>query len=429
VHTASLRTRLAALGVSLAMATTAVAVGIATPASASTSTSKIPSSAFKDHTGVTKTEIKVANVSTLSAGLFKGATVGDQAYADYVNSTGGINGRKIVVTDSDDKFAGAGNRQATQSAIDSDFAMVGNFSLEDSYGGQLLAANHGMPDVSVVLDPATNKLPNVFSPVPLNAGWEEGPLQFLKSKYPKDIHAVGAMVGGFPSAETDWVGEKNALDKVGFKVIYDPTYTVTTTDFTQNVIAMKNAGVKMVFMDSMAENYAAAFLKDLTEQNFHPVVVLGAAAYTNTLVKDSGGAAAVDGDYLEQNTSLYLGEDAKAVPAVATFLHWINVASPGFKTDLYSMYAWLSMELFTQALKSAGSDPSRGSELQALSKITTFNGNGLIAPDDPSAKTVGNCYLIAKVVNGQFVRTSDDPPVTGATHGYRCNYQYINPPK
>jgi branched-chain amino acid transport system substrate-binding protein len=426
VHTASLKTRLAALGVSLAMAAAAVAVGIA-PASASTST--IPSSAFKDHTGITKTEVKVANVSTLVGGLFKGATVGAQAYADYVNSTGGINGRKIVVSDSDDGFSGAPNKQATQAAIDNDFALVGNFSLEDSYGGQLLAADHGMPDVSVVLDPATNKLPNVFSPVPLNAGWEEGPLQFLKAKYPKDIHAVGAMVGGLPSAEADWAGEKYVLGKVGFKVIYDPTYTVSTTDFTQNVIAMKNAGVKMVFMDSMAENYGSAFLKDLTEQNFHPVVVLGAASYTNTLIKDSGGAKAVNGDYLEQNTSLYLGQDAKTVPAVATFLHWVNVASPGFKTDLYTLYAWLSMELFTQALKNAGADPSRGSELQALGKITTFDGNHMVVPTDPVAKTLGNCYLIAKVVNGQFVRTSDDPPVTSTSHGYRCDYEYINPPK
>ena len=423
----SLKTRVAVLTMALAVTTSAVVVGTTGVSSASTG-SKIPSSAYSDHTGITKTEVKLANVSTLSIGLFKGATVGAQAYADYVNSTGGINGRKLVVTDSDDQFTGSTNKQATQDAINNDFAMVGNFSLEDSFGGALLKANPGMPNVSVVLDPATNKLPDVFSPVPLNAGWEEGPLQFIKKKYPKDVHAVGAMVAGLPSAEQDWAGEKYAMEKVGYKVIYDPTYTVSTTDFTQNVIAMKNAGVKIVFMDSMAESYAAAFLKDLTQQNFHPAVVLGAATYTNSLVKDAGGAAAVNGDYLEQNTSLYLGQDAKTVPAVATFLHWVNVASPGFKTDLYTLYAWLSTELFAQALKNAGTNPSRGSELAALNKITTFDGNHIVAPNNPVTKAVGNCYLVAKVVNGQFVRTSDDPPVSSSTHGYRCDYSYITPP-
>ena len=106
-------------------------------------------------------------MSTLSlGGLFKGAQVGTQAYVDYVNSTGGVNGRKIVVNGADDGFTGAGNKQATQNALQNDFALVGDFSLEDSFGGAVLAQNPGLPDVSQVLDDATNKLPNVFSPSP-----------------------------------------------------------------------------------------------------------------------------------------------------------------------------------------------------------------------------------------------------------------------
>ena len=48
--------------------------------------------------------MSVGNVSTLLAGIFKGAAVGTEAYADYVNSTGGINGRKILVDSSDDHY-------------------------------------------------------------------------------------------------------------------------------------------------------------------------------------------------------------------------------------------------------------------------------------------------------------------------------------
>ena len=58
---------------------------------------------------MTSTSVQVGNVSTLSLGLFKGAQVGTQAYADYVNSTGGVNGRKLVVNGADDAFTGAGN--------------------------------------------------------------------------------------------------------------------------------------------------------------------------------------------------------------------------------------------------------------------------------------------------------------------------------
>ena len=68
---------------------------------------------------------------------------------------------------------------------------------------------------------------------------------------------------------------------------------------------------------------------------------------------------------------------------MGTFLNWVNVASPGFKPDLFTLYGWLSAELFAQALKNAGANPSRGSLLQALSKITSFNGDNIIAANNP----------------------------------------------
>src|ERR1019366_6687375 len=101
-------------------------------ASASTK-SAIPSSAFSDHTGITAKTVSIGNVSTLAAGLFKGAAVGTQAYADYVNTLGGIYGRKILVDSSDDGYAGQPNKQQTQADIAKDVALVGGFSLYDNF--------------------------------------------------------------------------------------------------------------------------------------------------------------------------------------------------------------------------------------------------------------------------------------------------------
>ena len=207
VGTSSWKARSAAAGMVLLLATTAMACSSTNSASTTTtaagattaSSSKIPSSAFSDHTGVTSSSITVGNVSTLYlGGLFKGAVVGTQAYFDYVNSTGGVNGRKLHVASADDGFTGATNKQATQNAITNDFALVGSFSLEDSYGGALLAENPGMPDVSNVLDTTTGKLPNVYEPVPLNGGWQEGPLQYFKKKFPNAIDAT-AVAGRRPA--------------------------------------------------------------------------------------------------------------------------------------------------------------------------------------------------------------------------------------
>jgi len=396
--------------------------------SSGTASRPIPASAFSDHTGVSSSTVQVANVSTLSLGLFKGAQVGTQAYFDYVNSTGGVNGRKLVLNNADDGFTGAANKQATQNAVQNDFALVGDFSLEDSFGGTVLAQNPGFPDVSQILDNATNKLPNVYSPIPLSDGWASGPMNYYFKKFTPDANYAGAFVASGPSAAATWAGERYVAEKAGFKFVSQEVYATTQTDFNQQVIAMKNAGVKIVFMDQMPSNYAGSVFKALQQQDFHPQVLLGAATYSNQLITQSGGASNVDGSYLQQNLALYLGTDQTAVPAVGTFLHWVQQASPGFSPDLFTAYGWLSANLFVQGLKNAGSNPSRGSLLQSLSKITSFNGDGFNAPSNPSAKVPPNCYLIVTVTNGQFVRSPDNPPTTGSTNGFRCDGSYIVQP-
>ena len=193
------------------------------------------------------------------------------------------------------RFTGAGNKQATQNALQNDFALVGNFSLEDSFGGTVLAQNPGFPDVSQVLDDATGKLPNVFSPIPLADGWASGPMDYYYNRFKPLAHYAGAFLANSPSATQTWNGEKYVAEQAGFKFISEQTYATTQTDFTQQVIAMKNAGVKIVFMDQMPGNYASSVLKAMAQQNFHPQVLLGAATYSNALVSQSGGAANVDG--------------------------------------------------------------------------------------------------------------------------------------
>jgi branched-chain amino acid transport system substrate-binding protein len=395
--------------------------------SSSPPSSAIPASAFKDYTGITPTSVSVGNVSTLVAGLFKGAAVGTEAYAAYVDAQGGVNGRKLIVDSGDDGYAGAPNKQLTAADIQKDFAMVGSFSLQDSFGGSVLAANPQVPNVTVTLDAATAALSNSFSPSPAAGGWQLGPLVYFQNKYPGDVLHAGALVADQPSAETKWAGELAAMNHLGYKVVYDPTFDISQTSFDQNVIAMKNDGVKILFLEQMPQNYAASVVKALNDQDFHPVLVLGGSTYSEELVPNAGGAAAIDGSYLEQNTSLYLGEDAGSLPAVNTFLTWVQKVSPGFKADLYTLFGWLSAELFSQALQSAGANPSRGSVLQALRGITSFSGGNLVGTANPAKKLPTSCYIIAQIENGQFKRL-DDPPVSGPTHGYRCDQPYYYPP-
>jgi branched-chain amino acid transport system substrate-binding protein len=386
-------------------------------------TSPIPASAFHDHTGLTSSTVRVGNVSSLVGGLFKGAPVGAQAYAAYVNSNGGVFGRKIVVDSGNDQFAGAPNKQLTEQDVQNDFAMVGSFSLQDNFGGTVLAQNPGVPNVTVNLDSATAALPNSFSPNPTPDGWALGPLTYYQHKFPSIVHDTGALIADQPSAEGKWSAEHSAMLHLGYRVVYDPTFDISTTDFTQYVVQMRNAGVKILFLEQMPYNYAGAVFKALNAQGFHPVVVLGGSTYSNQLVPSAGGAPAIDGSYFEQGNALYLGEDASSLPSVRLFQNWVQTVSPGFAPDLYTLYGWLSAELFVQALRAAGPNPSRGSVLQALGRITSFTGGNLSGPANPAKKIPSACYLIGRVEGGKIQRL-DDPPIDGPTHGYRCDQPF-----
>ncbi len=389
----------------------------------SSSTPPIPASAFQDHTGVTPTSVTIGNVSTQSADLFTGAVVGTEAYAAYINAEGGVNGRKVVVSSADDRFQGALNKQEVQSVLQSDFASVGGLSLEDSFSEPLINANPGFPDVTASLDPATEKLPNNFSPLPASNGWPTGPLLYFKQKYPTKIAHTATIIASLPSTELIWGSEKQAMQHLGYTVLSDPALPPTTTDFTAQVVAMKNAGVQILFLEQEPQNYASAIFRDLTQQNFHPVVVLGAPAYNTQLIRNAGGPLAVNGAYLEQLTSLYLGEDATQIPTITTFNTWVQKVSPGFMPDFFTMTGWLSGELFVDALHSAGRNPSRGSLLQTLRKITAFDSGNLVPVSNPAGKVPVICYVLGRITNGKFQRL-DDPPVNGPTMGFRCDGTY-----
>ena len=386
----------------------------------------IPSAAFQNSTGVTSSSVTIGNISTETGGLFTGAVVGTEAYAAYVNSEGGINGRKLIVATYDDNFTGAGNKDGTQEAVDNDFATVGGFSLEDSFGGTVLAANPGVPNVQLSLSAYTSSLVNTYSPDPIGDGWPTGPLLYFKSRFPDEIAHTGSLTSALPSALATWAIERSTMEHLGYRIVYQPSVPVTQTDFTQNVVAMKNAGVKLLYMDQLPQNYTAGVIKALNQQNFHPTLVIGVSAYSHALVPDSGGPAAIDGAYLEQPASLFLGEDAAAIPAVHSFLTWVQKISPGFNPDYYTLAGWASTELFADALKNAGAKPTRGSELVALRKITTFSTDHLTAEVSPVNRTPVVCYVLARIVNGQFRRLAD-PPTSAPTYGYRCNGTYYVP--
>jgi ABC-type branched-subunit amino acid transport system substrate-binding protein len=138
------------------------------------------------------------------------------------------------------------------------------------------------------------------------------------------------------------------------------------------------------------------------------VTLLGAAGYDNTLFTLAGSNDAVEGAYLYLPTAMYLGEDRNDIPEVDLFVNWMQQTNTGANIDLFTVYGWVSAELFVQALKAAGPQATRASLLSALQQIDNFDANGLLAPGGPASKRPATCYIMAQVHSGKFERV-DSP--------------------
>jgi ABC-type branched-subunit amino acid transport system substrate-binding protein len=371
---------------------------------------------------VSATTITVGNVSTtggLVPGLFLGAQIGVEAYFDYINSMGGVDNRKLVVENKDDELFCTNNKTDTEQLIPSVVAFVGSFSIADQCGGVVIPKT--IANISDSLDPVVTKLPNTFSPQPIQNGWGTGTLLWLKTHYGSDVGHVGALVGNVASVQSSWKGEEYALNKLGFHVSDVEDYDVGQSSFQASVLRMKDDGVQIVLLDQADVNAIAAFLDAAQLEGFDPAVFFNSgSAYDGSFIEKAGAAAS--NITVAIHEALYLGQDASSVPEVKLFDHWINVAHPGYTPDIYSVFAWAAAMLFVQAVQHAGSDPTRATVLTALHAITSYNAGGLIAPDNPSAKIPPSCFIVAKVVNGQWQR--EDPP----TSGFTCSGTYLYDP-
>ena len=368
-------------------------------------------------TGITANSVTVGQVDDLSSpipGLFKGAEDGVRAYFAYVNSTGGVSGRKLVLDARDSAFQGGIVTQATQDQITKDFALVGGFSLLDSAEQPLIDAAH-MPDVGYPLSPQLATDRNVFSPLPSSSNdYPIGFMKYLAQTYPDAVKHTAVLWAKATSATVASESAfENALKAEGFDIVYDRGFSPLESTFLPDVLQMKSLGVQLFFTTQMPDSYAATVAKEMDQQDFHPINVEG-AAYSSPLVSLAGSAG--EGMYIAQQYALYIGQDAAVVPAVALLDKWVKDVDSSANFEIETLYGWASAQLFVQALRAAGADPTRATLVQALGKVTSFDAGGLVPEENPSANVPAQCWLLAQIKGGAVVRV----PPTPAT-GFVCD--------
>ena len=373
--------------------------------------------------GVTPSEIRVGWVGTITGpqpGLFRGALIGTQAWANYQNSQGGLMGRKITVVSGDDALDSGKNRAAYLQLKDKVFAFVGSFSINDDGGATVVNECH-CPDITGNLSTAMQSSPYHYGPQPQPLGWRTGPAHYYAQKYGKPVieklaffySQVGAAI---PLAQQ----QQRVYEQAGFKVVYSRGIPPNDNNQTADVVQMQRAGVRAIAFqgDLTSESKLANAMR---QQNFKvDLFNVGNSIYDSNTFKVTSPDA-LQNVQVDQVYAMFLGEDAGRIPEVKLFNDWMKKTDPNQPVDLFSMYGWLSGRLFADAMNKmadAGKNPVRTDLVDTLKSWGTWDGYGMVAPVQIGAKKPSDCWFMFTVTrDSTFART-----FPAGDKNYECGY-------
>jgi ABC-type branched-subunit amino acid transport system substrate-binding protein len=367
--------------------------------------------------GVTATQIVLGNVADLSGpqpGLFQSAINGTNAYIAYINSLGGIYGRKLKVEVADSQTTCEGDRNGHQQLINKVFAFSGSFALNDQCGATVLAQHKTVPDAHLAVTPQANSLPNNFSVTPIGTKVNNGPFGWIARKFGRDrVQHAGMLWANLPAVNNVASLSMRAAASVGWNFIVHQSVSPTATDFTPQIIQMRQRGVKLFYTLFDAQELAE-FLRNANQQNFHPLI-FAPLAYDQTFFDQlSGNTALAEGIYGFNGETLFFSKSDAHIPSVALFQKWYGLVSHNGPADTFGADAWAETQLLVEAIAKAGPQLTREKVLAELRKVHKFNADGFFHTSDPAAKLSDNCFVPWVIRKGEYYRTDV------SRSGYRC---------
>ncbi len=367
--------------------------------------------------GVTATTINVGNIASISGvapGLTQSAQQATEAWAAYVNSTGGICGRQIKVQPFDDGNDSGTNYANAQQACSSDFAMVGNASGFDDGEAQAVGAC-GIPTMSAeVSTAAAGGTADIFGASPGNAHYyQTGPANYLKATYPNAITKAAMIYLNVSATQTNAAHEVAAYSSVGFHYVYNTSTTPTNANYAANVQAMQSAGAQYVTEYSDASS-AERLLQAMQQANYAPQVVdWFSEEYSPQFAQQT--APESNGDLVLMSATAAYSE-ASSNPGLQLMESWLNRVAPGYHQDIFAILAWSAGLAFEQAAKEVGPDLTRAAVISKIQGITNWTGDGVTPPMNIGQKIPSKCFFYMKIENGAFQRVYPSAPNT-----YDCN--------
>jgi len=331
--------------------------------------------------GVTPTSVLIGGTVPLSGEAAAFGTVGPgaKAYFDYVNTTGGVNGRKVEYRYYDDAYNPAQTVQLTRKLVEQDhvfaiFNAVGtanNLAIRDYLNAQKVPQLFA-GDGSQALGGASARYPWTVGFLPSYRG--EGAVvgRDLVATRPKAKVAV--LLENTELGKDMTRGLSRAIAGKGPKIVASEPYELTSTDVVSQVAKLKASGADTLMLFATPKFFLQA-ITTTHRLGWNPQVYIASVSIEPTIM----GIARFNAPELTRgalsiafvkNPNDPIWAKDKAVALYRSIMRKYNPS--GKPTDVYNWYGMTVAWTMVETLRKAGKSPTRASVLRAAQSLDTL---------------------------------------------------------
>jgi len=366
--------------------------------------------------GISEDTVKIGSFQALSgpvAPIGVSMRKGMDAYFNWVNENGGINGRKIDLLVADDQFNPSKTVVEVKRMVEQDkvFSMVGGLGTPGCLAVMDYLNNSKVPFVYQGSGSSLLAVPPkeyVFSVQP-NYYSTEGP---IAAKYLTEIvgaKKIGIVYRADDAGKEALAGMKKWLEENGHKgkLVAELPINPTATAFDNEIIELMTAEVDAVYMLTFIPQ-TPNFLKQSKDYGYEPLFLGSYANADVTLIALAQDAA----EGFESLAWVDIGNTED--PNVQKYFEIYDSSFPGEIPNAYAAAGFIAAEVFTEGLKRAGKNPTVDSLVTALEGMKDWR--GMITPsitysnfssESETCRVGVREMYILKVKDGQMLKHQD----------------------